>query len=90
MSDPEDTTTATAFGGWTCDELTPDLCDDLIVAKGSLDIRGIPVHYWKYSSQQKKQQLQQGEDDSTSTRLLPIVMIHGGPGVAPGRLKVQF
>jgi len=59
---------------WTCDELTPDLCDDLEVAEeGSIPVRGgLHVHYWKYESQSSADA---EEDDA-----VPIVAIHGGPG----------
>ena len=56
---------------WTCDELTPNLCDDLQVETGSIIIRSIPVKYWRY---RKKNQ---GIENNDSC---PIICIHGGPG----------
>jgi proline iminopeptidase len=55
---------------WTCDELTPDLCD-LKTTSGFLTIRGINVTYWKYTSKV--------EDPLRNDNLLPIIAIHGGP-----------
>jgi len=56
---------------WTCDELTPNLCDDLQVETGSIIIRSIPVKYWRY---RKKNQ------NTENTNECPIICIHGGPG----------
>lgn len=56
---------------WTCDELTPNLCDDLQVETGSIIIRSIPVKYWRY---RKKNQ------DIENNDSCPIICIHGGPG----------
>ena len=39
-----------AFVPWSCDDLTPDLCDDLKVESGSLTVRGVSIRYWKYFS----------------------------------------
>ena len=56
---------------WTCDELTPNLCDDLEVESGSIILRSIPVKYWRY---RRKNQ------DAENTDTYPIICIHGGPG----------
>ena len=56
---------------WTCDELTPSLCNDLEVETGSINIRDIPVKYWRYG---KKNQ------NTENTNECPIICIHGGPG----------
>ena len=58
---------------WTCDELTPNLCDDLQVETGSIIIRSIPVKYWRY--RRKNQDIYIENNDSC-----PIICIHGGPG----------
>lgn len=67
-----------SFKGWTCDELTPDLCD-LTVTEGRIPIQddGLYVHYWKYSSASSS--LQEILDDEAIG--LPIVVLHGGPGM---------
>ena len=56
---------------WTCDELTPNLCNDLEVETGSIILRSIPVKYWRY---RRKNQ------DTEDTDSCPIICIHGGPG----------
>ena len=56
---------------WTCDELTPNLCDDLQVENGSINIRSIPVKYWRYRN--KNQDIENNDS-------CPIICIHGGPG----------
>ena len=69
------------FKQWTCDELTPDLCDDLEIETGSIMIRSIPVKYWRYK--QKKSLGGTNIDDNTSSSQsppLPIICLHGGPG----------
>jgi len=58
---------------WTCDEVTPNLCDDLQVETGSIIIRSIPVKYWRY--RRKNQDIHIENNDSC-----PIICIHGGPG----------
>jgi proline iminopeptidase len=64
-----------AWSGWTCDELTPDLCDDLEVSTGTVPMEhGLFVKYWKYSSPSAKASL-----DTTATPLYPIIAVHGGP-----------
>eukprot|EP00585_Thalassiosira_rotula_P012070 CAMPEP_0196136932 /NCGR_PEP_ID=MMETSP0910-20130528/5068_1 /TAXON_ID=49265 /ORGANISM="Thalassiosira rotula, Strain GSO102" /LENGTH=449 /DNA_ID=CAMNT_0041397299 /DNA_START=12 /DNA_END=1362 /DNA_ORIENTATION=+ len=57
---------------WTCDELTPNLCD-LQVETGTLVLRSIPVKYWRYT--------RQSEDsfNNESTITIPIIAVHGGP-----------
>jgi len=74
---------AEGFQGWTCDELTPDLCD-LTMTKGRIPIRddGLWVHYWKYSSSSSSI-----DDDETIDNALlppppsPLIMVHGGPAM---------
>ena len=55
---------------WTCDELTPDLCE-LDVETGSFSIRSMDVHYWRYK---------RSETASNPQIDLPIITLHGGPG----------
>jgi proline-specific peptidase len=63
----------TAWDGWKCDDLTPDLCE-LQVEIGHLSVKGgINLTYWTYSKA--------SSSDDTTTKL-PIIAIHGGPGVA--------
>ena len=57
---------------WTCDALTPDLCD-LEISMDTVTIRGIDVHIWKYQGVAKN------PTESERRPLLPIVNIHGGP-----------
>ncbi len=54
---------------WTCDELTPNLCDNLHVETGSLIIRDIPVKYWRYK--------RQGNPEIGDG--IPLIALHGGP-----------
>ncbi|KAL3807081.1 hypothetical protein ACHAXA_002107 [Cyclostephanos tholiformis] len=54
---------------WKCDDLTPSLCDDLVVSEGAVRIRGIDVRYWKYESSRP------GYGGGVA-----IVAVHGGPG----------
>ena len=72
---------------YKCDDLTPGLCD-LGEINGTLTVRGLRLQYWIYESALKP----------TTSSLLPIVMVHGGPGwshhymlplkqQAPGALK---
>lgn len=56
---------------WTCDELTPNLCD-LQVDTGSFSIKSIDVHYWRYKQVQP--------DDTKQQISRPIIALHGGPG----------
>mmetsp|Transcript_13837 Transcript_13837/g.30124 ORF Transcript_13837/g.30124 Transcript_13837/m.30124 type:complete len:426 (-) Transcript_13837:1310-2587(-) len=65
---------------WSCDELTPNLCDDLQVESGSLVIRSIPVKYWRYSRKEtlsEKEAEEKSNVDSTISN--PIIVLHGGP-----------
>ena len=56
------------FEPWTCDVLTPDLCgDDLQVEKGSLEILGVNVVYWRYYS-----------SSANNQNLFPMVVVAGG------------
>lgn len=54
---------------WTCDELTPNLCD-LQVETGSVVIRSIPIKYWRYKRKNR----------NVTATSHPIIAIHGGPG----------
>lgn len=58
---------------WTCDELTPNLCD-LRVESGSDSVRSVDVHYWRY---RRKEPL---NNDETGQITLPIIAVNGGPG----------
>lgn len=71
---------------FSCDDLTPDLCvDDLRVEEGQVNVQGISVTYWVYhsSSSSNKSNAHSNksnkENDDDDSRLLPIVVIHGGP-----------
>jgi len=66
MSSPEDN----VF--YTCDELTPDLCD-LHIEEGHVLIMGISVSYWIYTSNENN------DDPSLDDDKLPIIVLHGGP-----------
>lgn len=69
---------ANAWLGWTCDELTPDLCDDLVVSSGTVPMKhGLFVKYWKYSSSSTA--LEKTKNSPTSLLLYPIITVHGGP-----------
>jgi proline-specific peptidase len=62
-----------SWKGWKCDDLTPALCS-LHEQKGTILVKGgINLTYWKYESLDTLSH----EGDK-----LPIVAIHGGPGVA--------
>lgn len=54
---------------WTCDELTPSLCD-LITTTGTFNIRGVDVKYWRFK---RKHPLLGGQF------LEPLITLHGGP-----------
>ena len=56
---------------YSCDQLTPQLCD-LRVTNGTLTIRGLSLRYWEYDAPA----LTPGSESA----LLPIIMVHGGPG----------
>jgi L-proline amide hydrolase len=82
-----DDASAEGFRGWTCDELTPDLCD-LTMTKGRIPIRddGIWIRYWKYSSPSPSGgETRSSIDDDVNALLppppLPVIMVHGGPGM---------
>uniref|UniRef100_A0A0G4IFI9 AB hydrolase-1 domain-containing protein n=1 Tax=Chromera velia CCMP2878 TaxID=1169474 RepID=A0A0G4IFI9_9ALVE len=55
-------------GTLTCDDVTPDLCSDLVYTSHSMAVKGFTLKYWKYSST---------KTDHTNPTL---VGIHGGPG----------
>ena len=63
-------TKALEWKQWTCDELTPDLCE-LDVKTGSFSIRSIDIHYWRYK---------RSGPVSNPQIDLPIITLHGGPG----------
>lgn len=60
---------------WTCDQLTPNLCNDLQVEVGSLVIRSIPVKYWRY----KRMGSSTVGDEDTTISDQTIIALHGGP-----------
>ena len=79
------TSAAEGFRGWTCDELTPDLCD-LTVTEGFVPIRddGLLVKYWKYSSSSSSPSTIPGgepNDGALPPAPAPVIMVHGGPGM---------
>lgn len=60
---------SSSWNGWTCDDLTPNLCDNLEVSTGTISTSlGWNVSYWRYAPSQL--------DDA----LFPIVVVNGGPG----------
>jgi len=71
---------------WKCDDLLlPDLCDNLTVTEGSVEIRGIEVRYWKYEIQspydnEYDYDYSNSSYSTSSIGSIPIVAIHGGPG----------
>lgn len=75
-----------SFQGWTCDELTPDLCE-LRVTKGRIPIQpdGLWVTYWKYSSSSSTPDSgsigADNESAISSPAPAPLIIIHGGPGM---------
>lgn len=65
---------------WSCDDLTPDLCDDLVLSTGQVPIQdGLFVTYWKYSRASSSPPVA-GQRNIDDTKL-PIIVVHGGPGV---------
>ena len=54
---------------WTCDELTPSLCD-LSTTSGTFNIRGVDVKYWRFK---RRKPLLGGQF------LAPLITLHGGP-----------
>ena len=54
---------------WTCDELTPSLCE-LSITSGSFNIRGVDVKYRRFK---RKKPLLGGQF------LAPLITLHGGP-----------
>jgi len=65
---------------WSCDQLTPNLCEDLQVEAGSIVIRSIPVKYWRYK---RKTTVTVHEEKTSDTEYgaisTPIIALHGGP-----------
>ena len=74
------------FQGWSCDELTPDLCE-LHITEGHIPIHpdGLWVKYWKYSSSIPDAGSGIVDDQGDSFGLppapAPLIMLHGGPGM---------
>ncbi|KAL7562142.1 hypothetical protein ACA910_016700 [Epithemia clementina (nom. ined.)] len=57
---------------WTCDDMTPGLCDDLTVEQGWIPtLHGIQVAYWSYT-----------KASSSDPSMQPVIMVSGGPGVS--------
>lgn len=54
---------------FTCDDLTPDLCE-LKEEQGQVEVNGIQVTYFKYTS---------ADATHESEDIIPIIAIHGGP-----------
>jgi proline-specific peptidase len=64
------------WNGWKCDDLTPDLCEDLEVSTGTVPMNdGLFVKYWKYSASSTNT-----TTTTSSSSKLPIIVVHGGPG----------
>ena len=60
---------------WSCKDMTPDLCDDLIEERGFFETwNGLQVAYWIFSRPIKK-------NNSSFAPPLPIVHVSGGPGM---------
>eukprot|EP00984_Skeletonema_dohrnii_P012455 scaffold5056_cov119-Skeletonema_dohrnii-CCMP3373.AAC.3 len=73
---------------WTCDELTPNLCE-LQVESGSVTIKSIPVHYWRYTRKKNdygnknddnQESYQSMSNSNNSSISHSIIALHGGPG----------
>jgi proline-specific peptidase len=63
--------TSKEWKGWTCDELTPDLCE-LHEESGEVKVKGnLTVKYWKFEAANVTMASRDG---------FPIIMLHGGPG----------
>jgi proline-specific peptidase len=57
---------------WSCDDMTPNLCDDLIVMEEFvLTKENLKTKYWRYRSK--------AYDPSNH---LPVVVVNGGPGLS--------
>lgn len=64
------------WNGWTCDELTPNLCK-LERKSGFIPVRdGWKVRYWRYYGRRQMN----NNDVPDGVEMLPIVVLHGGPG----------
>ena len=61
--------------GWNCENLIADECE-LNVVEGEVDVRGLKVHYWKYSRNTRNATL-----PTENLPLSPIIFIHGGPSL---------
>lgn len=64
---------------WKCDDLVPDLCQDLVVSEGYVRIRGVDVRYWKYERESQTDD-KNSNDSFVASIGAPIIAIHGGPG----------
>jgi hypothetical protein len=65
---------------WTCDDMTPNLCNNIDSTIGSVTTRkGLQIHYWKYFVHDDYK-----ENETTGSpyeRGLPVIVINGGPGL---------
>lgn len=81
-----DTVTESWSGSWTCDELTPNFCE-LQSEPGELVVRGgVKVRYWVYTARHHQRPSSSSsrnnntDKPSSASLLLPILVLHGGPG----------
>jgi L-proline amide hydrolase len=59
---------------WSCDDMTPNLCDDLIVIEELVaTMDNLKARYWRYRSKA-------AYDPSSNN--LPVVVVNGGPGLS--------
>jgi len=81
MADVDDTTADDTWSGfWTCDELTPCFCE-LRNETGELAVRGgVRVRYWVYTATSRRPSSRDHNDQTPDLLLLPILVLHGGPG----------
>lgn len=75
--DVEASASSSSWQQWSCDELTPNLCD-LHVTSGSLTIKSIPVKYWRYTRASPSSS--SGNSSSDDEISHSIIAVHGGPG----------
>jgi proline-specific peptidase len=68
---------------WTCDELTPALCE-LRCQEGLVWVDGFPIHYWQYTADynilESTSEEHHTNNDEVAVTKSPIIVIHGGPG----------
>ena len=75
VSVAQDESTSQSFEGWTCDALTPNLCD-LSVETGLVPMKGgLSVKYWRYYQKQEHGDISGEEHEE----LPPLIVAHGGP-----------